>query len=74
MYLFKTLNNNRMNDSFKAVARRIGRRVLILIGVVWGCSLCVKAQDLDSLYRAFEHGRGEAAYRAAVAIDEVIGR
>ena len=74
MYLFKTLNNNRMSDGFKSVARRIGRRVLILIGVVWGCSLCVQAQDLDSLYRAFEHGRGEAAYQAAVAIDEVIGR
>ena len=36
--------------------------------------LNASAQDLDSLYQAFEHGRGEAAYRAAVAIDEVIGR
>lgn len=52
----------------------MGKRLLILIGVVWGCSLCVKAQDIDSLFQVFENGRGEAAYRAAVAIDEVIGR
>ena len=32
------------------------------------------AQDIDSLYRVFESNRGEVAYRAAVAIDEVIGR
>ena len=32
------------------------------------------AQDLDSLYQVFENNRGEMAYRAAVAIDEVIGR
>ena len=32
------------------------------------------AQDLDSLYQVFENNRGEVAYRAAVAIDEVIGR
>lgn len=32
------------------------------------------AQDLDSLYQVFENNRGEVAYRAAVTIDEVIGR
>ena len=47
---------------------------LILIGVALGCFLTSHAQDLDSLYQAFDHGRGEAAYRAALAIDEVIGR
>lgn len=35
----------------------------------WAC-----AQDLDSLFQVFEKNRGEAAYQAAVAIDEVIGR
>ena len=44
-----------------------------MIGVLLAC-LTAYAQDLDSLYQAFEHGRGEAAYRAAVAIDETIGR
>ena len=32
------------------------------------------SQDIDSLYRVFENNRGEAAYRAALAIDETIGR
>ena len=49
------------------------KKVLLIIGVFFAC-LTAPAQDLDSLYQAFEHGRGEAAYRAAVAIDEVIGR
>ncbi len=49
------------------------KKVILLIGVLLAC-LNASAQDLDSLYQAFEHGRGEAAYRAAVAIDEVIGR
>ena len=35
----------------------------------WAC-----AQDLDSLFQVFEKNRGEVAYQAAVAIDEVIGR
>lgn len=35
----------------------------------WAC-----AQDLDSLFQVFEKNRGEEAYQAAVAIDEVIGR
>ncbi len=49
------------------------KKALILIGVLWAC-LTAAAQDLDSLYQVFEHNRGEAAYRAAVAIDETIGR
>ena len=49
------------------------KKVLLIIGVLFAF-LTAPAQDLDSLYQAFEHGRGEAAYRAAVAIDEVIGR
>ncbi len=49
------------------------KKVLIIIGALL-TFLVAPAQDLDSLYQAFEHGRGEAAYRAALAIDEVIGR
>jgi len=32
------------------------------------------AQDIDSLYQVFESSRGEASYRAAVAVDKAIGR
>lgn len=39
-----------------------------------GCSLMAPAQDIDSRFRVFENSRGEAAYQAAVAIDEAIGR
>ena len=35
----------------------------------WAC-----AQDIDSLFQVFEKNKGEVAYKAAVAIDEVIGR
>ena len=49
------------------------KKVFLLIGVLWAC-LAVSAQDLDSLYQVFENNRGEVAYRAAVTIDEVIGR
>lgn len=49
------------------------KKALLLIGVLWAC-IAAAAQDLDSLYQVFEHNRGEAAYRAAVAIDETIGR
>lgn len=42
--------------------------------MVLGFMVSAMAQDLDSLYRVFENSRGEAAYRAAVAIDEVVGR
>ncbi len=46
----------------------------MLIGMVWGIVASSSAQELDSLYRVFENSRGEAAYHAAVAIDEVVGR
>ena len=49
------------------------KKALLLIGVLWA-SLTATAQDLDSLYHVFENNRGEVAYRAAVAIDEAIGR
>ena len=39
-----------------------------------GCSLVATAQDIDSLFRVFENSRGEVAYQAAVAIDEIVGR
>ena len=32
------------------------------------------AQDIDSLFQIFDKSKGEVAYQAAVAIDEVIGR
>ena len=38
------------------------------------CLFFVSAQDIDSLFSVFENNRGEVAYKAAVAIDEVIGR
>ena len=41
--------------------------------MLWVC-LAATAQDLDSLYQVFEDNRGEVAYRAALAIDETIGR
>ena len=47
---------------------------LILIGVFFLGIASVSAQDLDSLYQVFEKSRGEVAYRAALSIDEVIGR
>jgi signal transduction histidine kinase len=49
------------------------KKIALLIGMLWAC-LAATAQDLDSLYRVFEDNRGEAAYRAALAIDETIGR
>ena len=48
------------------------KKILLILCVL--VCLVAPAQNLDSLYQAFEHGRGEAAYRAALAIDEVIGR
>ena len=38
------------------------------------CLSFVSAQDIDSLFSVFENNRGEVAYKAAVAIDETIGR
>ena len=48
------------------------KALLIIIGVL--LALLAPAQDIDSLFRVFENSRGEAAYQAALAIDEVIGR
>ena len=48
------------------------KKTLLIIGAL--LTLSVSAQNLDSIYQAFEHGRGEASYRAALAIDEIIGR
>lgn len=50
------------------------RKIVLLIGMVWGFAVAALAQDLDSLYHVFEDSRGEAAYRAAVAIDAAVGR
>ena len=49
------------------------RKALLIIGVLLAC-LNASAQDLDSLFQVFENNRGEVSYRAAVAIDETIGR
>ena len=45
-----------------------------LIGLLLCVSAWASAQDLDSLFQVFDRSRGEAAYHAAVAIDDVIGR
>ena len=49
------------------------KKIALIIGMLWAC-LVATAQDLDSLYQVFEDNRGEVAYRAALAIDETIGR
>ena len=49
------------------------KKAFLILGVLW-ISLATSAQDLDSLYQVFENNRKEVAYRAAVAIDEAIGR
>jgi hypothetical protein len=46
----------------------------LLLLILTACSVGLISQDLDSLYNVFERNKGETAYRAAVAIDEVIGR
>jgi len=46
----------------------------LLFGLFLALASTVFAQDIDSLYNVFENSRGEASYRAAVAIDETIGR
>ena len=48
------------------------KHLLFLILIL--CYSFVSAQDIDSLFQVFENKRGEEAYNAAVAIDEVIGR
>ena len=45
-----------------------------LIAILLLASSWAFAQDIDSLFQVFEKSRGEAAYQAAVAIDEAIGR
>lgn len=50
------------------------KALLLVISVLWMCLKIVEAQDIDSLYQVFEDNRGEVAYRAALAIDETIGR
>lgn len=49
------------------------KRLLIIVCLMI-LSWSLPAQDLDSLYQVFEKSKGETAYQAAVAIDEVIGR
>ena len=49
------------------------KKEALLLGLL-ACFAFAKAQDIDSLYQVFERGRGEAAYHAAVAIDESLGR
>ena len=48
------------------------KAILIIIGVL--LASLAPAQDIDSLFRVFDNNRGEVAYRAAVAIDEAVGR
>ena len=48
------------------------KAILIIIGVL--LASLAPAQDIDSLFRIFDNNRGEVAYRAAVAIDEAVGR
>lgn len=49
------------------------KRIWILALLLFSLSRLV-AQDLDSLFMVFENNKGMTAYRAAVAIDEYIGR
>lgn len=45
-----------------------------LLSVLMICFAMLFGQDIDSLFTVFENNRGEVAYKAAVAIDETIGR
>ena len=45
-----------------------------LLSVLMFCFAMFFGQDIDSLFTVFENNRGEVAYKAAVAIDETIGR
>ena len=49
------------------------RRILIIVFLAFAVS-SLAAQNLDSLFQVFDNNKGEVAYQAAVAIDEVIGR
>ncbi|MBQ3737380.1 MAG: tetratricopeptide repeat-containing sensor histidine kinase [Bacteroidales bacterium] len=50
------------------------KRILFIVVVVICAGLNTFAQDLDSLYNVFENSKGETAYKAALTIDEAIGR
>ena len=52
----------------------IKMRKICILGLLFFVLSRLVAQDLDSLYRVFDNNKGEVAYRAAVAIDEAIGR
>lgn len=58
----------------KAIKRIPMKRMLFIVVVVICAGLNIFAQDLDSLYNVFENSKGETAYKAALAIDEAIGR
>ena len=45
-----------------------------LLSALMFCFAMLFGQDIDSLFTVFENNRGEVAYKAAVAIDETIGR
>ena len=48
--------------------------LLAMTFLLLGYPQALSAQDIDSLYQVFEKNKGQTAYQAAVAIDEVIGR
>jgi len=52
----------------------IKMRKRIILGFLLFAISSLVAQDLDSLFLVFENNKGEVAYRAALAIDEAIGR
>lgn len=58
----------------KAIKRIPMKRILFIVVVVICAGLNTFAQDLDSLYNVFENSKGETAYKAALTIDEAIGR
>ncbi len=58
----------------KAIKRISMKRILFIVVVVICAGLNTFAQDLDSLYNVFENSKGETAYKAALTIDEAIGR
>ena len=58
----------------KAIKRISMKRMLFIVVVVICAGLNTFAQDLDSLYNVFENSKGETAYKAALTIDEAIGR
>ena len=65
-------SNLTRNDSGWIATLRFASLAMTLLFLCLSLPLC--AQDIDSLYQVFENNKGEVAYKAAVAIDEVIGR